>query len=179
MGLHKWRAISRSEINGLSLTLQHNIFQNFILITGLSSTIDSLFLIKYWMTRWLLENFVIKLWNFTFPQTRGLVQVKLKNIFESSIILSRFLDLWKSKIYRPMMHFFCGSEINNLTFFKDRSDNKHYQSACKMKYGTAFYSPKNTSEAFKIFQKYRKGTYLRNLRVSLSFSIKLWKPRTF
>ena len=100
MGLHKWRAISRSEINGLSLTLQHNIFQNFILITGLSSTNDCLFVIKCWMTRWLLENFVIKLWNFTFPQTRGLVQVKLKNTFEPklfSIILSRIFDLSKVK----------------------------------------------------------------------------------
>ena len=71
--------------------------QFIIRIADQSLTIDRLFVMKYWMTRWLLENFVIKLLNTTFHQTRGLVQVKSKNTFESSIIFSRFLDLLKVK----------------------------------------------------------------------------------
>ena len=66
-----------------------------------------------------------------------------------------------------MMHFFCGSEINNLTYFKERPYNKNYQSICKLKYRTTFYSPKNTSEAFEIFEKYRQGAYFRHFKILL------------
>ena len=64
----------------------------------------------------------------------------------------------KRNIHYPTFNFLCGTNIDNLIAFKNTSDFKHYRSKCKLKYGTDFYSPKNSSEAFEIFQKYRVGT---------------------
>ena len=77
--------------------------------------------------------------------------------------------------YRPMMNFLCGTKIDNLIAFENTSDFKNYRSKCKLNYETDFYSPKNSSEAFEIFQKYRKGTKYRKLlaegQTHLSWSI--------
>ena len=64
----------------------------------------------------------------------------------------------KRKTYYPTFNFLCGTKIDNLVAFKNTSDFKHYRSKCKLNYETDFYSPKNSSEAFEIFQKYRIGT---------------------
>ena len=65
-----------------------------------------------------------------------------------------------SEINRPKMHFLCGSKIDDLMIFTNTSDDKNYRSTCEVKYGSSFYSPKNTSEAFEIFQKYREGLFI-------------------
>ena len=69
-----------------------------------------------------------------------------------------YFSTMKRNIYYPTFNFLCGTKIDNLIAFKNTSDFKHYRSKCKLNYETDFYSPKNSSEAFEIFQKYRIGT---------------------
>ena len=122
-------------------------------------------LIKFLMTRLHLEDYIM-IWReilvpilriFISHQITVLVQVKSKILFELSI--DQVFWPLKSKINRPRMHFLCGSKIDDLIVFTNTSDDKNYRSTCKMKYGRTFYSPKNTSEAYEIFQKYREGIY--------------------
>ena len=72
------------------------------------------------------------------------------------------------------MHFLCGSNIDDLIDFENTSDTKNYRSICELKYGKSFYSPKNTLEAFEIFKKYRKRTYIRQFKsfISVEFLVK-------
>ena len=83
-----------------------------------------------------------------------------------------YFSTMKRNIHYPTFNFLCGIKIDNLVAFKNTSDFKHYRSKCKLKYGTDFYSPKNSSEAFEIFQKYRVGT--KYWKVKNSQTHNLW-----
>ena len=102
-----------------------------------------------------------KITEFYFSSNQGSCSSQVKKLlttFDFGIILISFFRLLKSGINRPMMHFLCGSKIDDLLVFSSTSDYKNYHSKCKLNYGATFYSPKNSSEALEIFRKYREGT---------------------
>ena len=120
--------------------------------------------------------------NFYFSSNQGSCSSQVKKKINSRSIVQYLLvswfrwpicDFWQPKrnIHRPTLHFLCGTDIDNLMAFEKTSDFKNYRSKCKSEFGAEFFSPKNSSEALIIFEKYRKRISIIACMTDSKFSI--------